>query len=81
MAKGEVFRWNVGLAFLFVILVFGYLGKLKYNLQTTGVESLEVKHSNEEKNLLTLLLLVNGITIVYWIYWPCPYKFSSPIAR
>ena len=87
MANGEVIRWNVGLGIVFAILIFGYLGKLRYDLPTTDTTGGEIsklpdeKHSEEEKNLLTLLLLVNGLTIVYWISWPCPYKFSSPIAR
>ena len=79
MVSGEVFRWNLGLAISFVVLILGYFAKLKYDA-AEAMTSQSLK-SDEEKHLISLLLMINGITILYWIYWPCPYKFTSPIAK
>ena len=72
MASRDVIRWNVGLALSFILLILCYAAKLKYDstLSPSGVQSLKAE---EGKNLITLLLMINVVTIIYWRWWPSPY--------
>ena len=77
MAAQNVIRWNAGLALSFLLLILGYFAKLKYASTLTGVQSVKAE---EGKNLITLLLTINVVTIIYWRWWPSPYQIN-PLAR
>jgi hypothetical protein len=77
MAAQDVIRWNFGLAMAFILLILCYVAKLKYDstLTPSGVQSLK---ADEGKNLITLLLTINVVTVLYWRWWPSPYQVGPP---
>ena len=72
MANSQVIQWNLGLGFALVFVILGFLTKLKLDFDAGKATK------DDESNLVTLALMINAATVVYWMFFPCPEPQPKP---